>query len=77
MIIIFHPQGESELDSSEDQYEELGHIINIPSLFSQPGQFSLIEDDLPGGIGDLEISPADLADLATIEDVTTTKPTVR
>ncbi len=72
MIIIFYPQAESELQS-EDQYED-GDIIDIASLFSQPGQFSLIEDDPPGGIIDLEISPADLA---TIESMTTTKPTVR
>ena len=72
MIIIFHPQGQSEL-GSEEQYED-GEIINLASLFSQPGQFSLIEDEPPGGIADLEISPADLA---TLESMTTTKPTVR
>ena len=72
MIIIFHPQGQSEL-GSEEQYED-GEIINLASLFSQPDQFSLIEDEPPGEIADLEISQADLA---TLESMTTTKPTVR
>ena len=74
MFIIFDPQGESELHS-EDQYED-GDIINMSSLFSQPGQFSLIEEDQLGGSRDLEIRPADLA-LATRESMTTTKPSVR
>ena len=75
MFIIFDPQSESELHN-EDQFEA-GDIINIPSLFSRPGQFSLIEDDQ---LGDIEIRPADLADLADLaakEYLTTTKPTVR
>ena len=67
ILIIFDPQGDSDL-YSEDQYEDENIInLNIPSLFSQPEDFSLIEDDL-------EIRPADLA---TIESMTTTKPTVR